>query len=137
MGLNMISRRALLSTAALGGVAILVAGCSADQIAQFEAQWASVAGQIQSTVSVAAGYIPTIESIAATAAGLFGPQYAAIVAASTTAINQVVAALVAVVANLSPPASARLSARLRGSSPNVPVLIGVTKQGVQVAGWKA
>lgn len=133
----MITRRKLLTTTALGATALAVAGCSTTQIATFEAEWATVAGQIQNAVSVAVQYVPTIESIAATAASLFGPQYVALVTAGSAAFNQVVQALVSVVANLTPPASARLGARLRASSPNVPVTIGVTAAGVKVTGWRA
>jgi hypothetical protein len=133
----MITRRKLLTTTALGATALAVAGCSTDQITAFETQWATIAGQIQTAVSVAVKYIPTVESIAATAASLFGPQYVALVTAGSAAFNQVVQALVSVVANLAPPASARLMARLRASSPNVPVTIGVTAAGVKVTGWKA
>lgn len=133
----MMNRRSLLSGAALGAVGLAVAGCSTDQIASFETAWATVAGQIQSAVSTAAAYIPTIESIAATAASLFGPGYAALVQAGSAAFNAIVQTLINVVANLSPPASARLSAKLRASSPALPVTIGVTAAGVPVHGWKA
>jgi hypothetical protein len=133
----MMNRRTLLITTALGATGIAVAGCSTTQIATFEAEWATVAGQVQNAVSIAAKYVPTIESIAATAASLFGPQYVVLVTAGSAAFNQVVQALVSVVANLTPPASARLMVRLRASSPNVPVTIGVTAAGVKVTGWQA
>ena|SRR6185312_4884612 len=133
----MITRRKLLTTTALGAAALTVAGCSTAQITAFETQWASVASLVQQAVSTAAQYIPTIESIAATAASLFGPQYVTLVTAGSAAFNQIVQALVNVVGNLAPPASARLMARLRASSPQVPVTIGRTAAGVMVTGWKA
>ena len=133
----MITRRKLLTTTALGATALAVAGCSTAQITAFETQWASVASLVQQAVSTAAQYIPTIESIAATAASLFGPQYVTLVTAGSAAFNQIVQALVNVVGNLAPPASARLMARLRASSPQVPVTIGRTAAGVMVTGWKA
>jgi hypothetical protein len=133
----MISRRALLTTTALGATALAVAGCSTAQITAFETQWASVASAVQQAVSVAAAYIPTIESVAATAASLFGPQYVTLVQVGSAAFNQVVAVLTNVVANLSPPASAHLMARLRASSPSVPVTIGMTAAGVTVHGWRS
>lgn len=133
----MITRRKLLTTTALGATALAVAGCSTEQITAFETQWASVASLVQQAVSTAAQYVPTIESIAATAASLFGPQYVTLVTAGSAAFNQIVQALVNVVGNLAPPASARLMARLRASSPNVPVTIGRTAAGIVVTGWKA
>lgn len=133
----MITRRKLLTTTALGATALAVVGCSTAQITAFETQWASVASLVQQAVSTAAQYIPTIESIAATAASLFGPQYVTLVTAGSAAFNQIVAALVNVVNNLAPPASARLMARLRASSPQVPVTIGRTAAGIVVTGWKA
>lgn len=133
---NFSRRRALLVGAAAVG-ALALGACSADQIAQAEATWATVAGQIQSAVSVAVGYIPTIESIAETAAGLFGPTYAALVTAGSALFNQIVQTLVNVVGQLSPPAQGRLRVRLRASSPAVPIVIGQTVNGVTVTGWKA
>ena len=132
-----LSRRTLLSGIALGGVGLAVAGCSTTALTNAEAQWASVVSAIQQDVAQAATYIPTIESIAATAAGLFGPQYAALVSIGSAAFNQIVATLTNVVANLTPPAAHALGARLRASSPSVPVTIGVTSTGVTVHGWKA
>ena len=114
---KVINRRSLLSGVALGGIGLAVAGCSTTQLASAEAQWASVVGAIQSAVAGAATYIPTIESIAATAASLFGPQYSALVQIGSAAFNQIVATLTNVVSNLTPPAAARLGARLRASSP--------------------
>lgn len=132
-----ISRRSLLAYTALAGLGVGVAGCTSAQITSFETQWATIAGQIQNAVSVAAQYVPTIESIAATAASLFGPQYVALVTAGSAAFNQIVATLVNIVNNLAPPASAKLATRLRVSSPQVPVTIGVTPSGIKVTGWKA
>jgi len=92
---------------------------------------------IQTAVANASTYVPTVESIIATAASLFGPQYAVIVAAGTAAFNQIVATLVNVVANLSPAASAKLGVRLKASSPQVPVTIGKTPAGVVIHGWRS
>lgn len=135
-----VTRRKFLATSAVlaGGVAL--AGCSAADISNFETQWATVAGQIQQAVAAglaaAQAYIPTIESIAETAAGLFGPTYAAIVTAGSAAFNQIVQTLINVVNSLSPPVQASLRRRLATSSPNVPVAIGTTPAGVPVYGWK-
>lgn len=134
---SVLSRRRLLSGAALLGVGVMAAGCSSAQIDEFKSQWATVAGEIQQAVATAAAYIPTIESIAATAASLFGPGYTAIVTAGSALFNQIVATLTNIVNNLAPPASAKLAARLRTSSPTVPITIGVTPANIKVVGWKA
>lgn len=131
------SRRKFLATAAVLAGGLALAACSSDQIAQAEAEWASIAGDIQSAVAVAASYIPTIESIAATAASLFGPAYVTLVQVGSAAFNQVVTVLENIVANLTPPAAASLRRRLVASSPSVPVAVGVTQLGIQVNGWKA
>jgi hypothetical protein len=131
-----MSRRGMLSTAAVLVAGAALAGCSTTQIATAQADWATIVGNIQAAVAQAATYIPTVESIVETAAGLFGPTYAAIVAAGTAAFNQIVATLSNVVTSLTPAASSRLSARLRASSPLAPVTIGVTSTGVQVTGYK-
>jgi hypothetical protein len=142
--MKMMNRRTLLTGAALGGLGLAVAGCSSTDISSAEASWASVLGNIQSAVatataaiSSATAYIPTIESIVATAANLFGPQYAALVTIGSAAFNQIVATLTNVVNSLVPVASAHLAARLQTSSPNVPVTIGRTSTGVVVHGYKA
>lgn len=141
-----ISRRSLLTSTAVLGAAAL-AGCTTAQITAFQTQWASVAGNIQSAVANVAKYVPTIESIAETAASIAGPQYAAIVTAGSAVFNQIVAALTAVAGVIAPPAaSLRLMARaprpisahlrtLMATTP--PVIIGTTQAGVNVAGWKA
>lgn len=132
----MMNRRTLLTSAALGAGAIALGACSTAQIATAQADWASIVGSIQAAVATAATYIPTVESIAETAAGLFGPTYEALVTAGSAAFNQIVATLTNVVNNLSPVASSRLRVRLSASSPLAPIVIGVTSTGVQVNGYK-
>jgi hypothetical protein len=132
-----VSRRSLLTGVALAGAGIALGACSAAQVQTFETQWATIAGQIQQAVAKAAAYIPTIETIAATAASLFGPEYVALIQVGTAAFNQIVATLTNVVNSLSPPASARLAARLATSSALVPVTIGVTPANIKVVGWHA
>jgi len=124
-----INRRFLLSGAALAGAAIALGACSSQQVATFEADWGAVEDALQSAVAQAAKYVPTVESIVATAASLFGPQYTALVQIGTAAFNQVVTALTNVVGALTRRA-------LATSSPNLPVAIGRTLQGVAVTGWK-
>lgn len=131
-----MNRRAFLTSTAFVGAAA-VTGCTTAQITSLQAGWASVVGQIQQAVANAAAYIPTIESIAATAASLFGPQYSALVQVGTAAFNQIVATLVNVVASLTPPAAARLAVKLSASSPQTPVIIGTTSTGIRVTGWRS
>jgi hypothetical protein len=138
IGAAMNRRSMLMAGVALAG-SLAVAACSQAQVDQFNADWTSVASAIQQGVAEAAQYIPTVESIVSTAAGLFGPQYEALVQIGTAAFNQVVSTLINLVNNLSPPASARLRARLRGSSPRTPIAIGTvtTPNGVvNVVGWQ-
>ena len=131
----MLTRRSLLASAA--PVAVLaVAGCTTAQVTQFQTEWTTVVGAIQNAVATAAQYVPTIESIAATAASLFGPAYTTAVQVGSAAFNTIVATLVNIVNNLTPPASARLHARLKASAPSAAVLIGTTPQGVTVTGFK-
>jgi hypothetical protein len=131
----MLSRRKVLLATAAGGGALALAACSTAQIQQAQADWATLVGEIQAAVAAGAKYVPTIESIAATAASLFGPTYTAIVVAGSAALNQVIAVLENVVNNLTPPASARLKAKLKGTSLSAPVVIGTTPQGVTVTGF--
>jgi hypothetical protein len=89
-----------------------------------------------------AAYVPTIESIIATAANLFGPQYGALVTIGSNYFNQIVATLTNIVTSITPLASAKLHDRLKLSSPYVPVTIGnlpavKTPGGVTVHGYKA
>lgn len=132
-----VSRRKLLTTAAIGAGALALAACSSDQIANDEAEWAAIAGQIQNAVASAAAYIPTIESIAETAASLFGPAYVTLVQVGSAAFNQVVTVLENVVANLSAPVKATVRRKLMASSPSLPVAVGLTPANVTVYGWKA
>ncbi len=128
-----VTRRMLLASAAPAMSLVLMGGTC---LPNFQAQWAAAVGAIQTAVAKYAGYIPAVESIVAEAAALFGPQYSAIVAVGSAALNQVIAVLVQIVNNLSPPASAKLHARLKVSSPNVPVTIGTTPQGIVVVGFR-
>jgi hypothetical protein len=73
----------------------------------------TVAAFIAKAVAKVAQYAPTVESIAATAASLFGAGYGAIVTAGSAAVNTVIAALTNLVTNLPVAASARLKASVR------------------------
>lgn len=128
----MITRRSFLTSTAVVG-AVAVAGCATTG----STTWATIVSQIQSAVATAAQYIPTIESIAATAASLFGPQYTAIVQFGSAAFNQIVSVLTNIINTAPPAAAARRMARLSASSPQNPVVIGVTSTGVTVTGWRA
>lgn len=134
-----LSRRNLLMNAPLVGAAIgglALGGCSTTQIAAFESTWTQVVDTVQADVAAAAKFVPTVESIAATAASLFGPQWQGAVTAGTAVVNAIVTAITAAVTTLTPPASAALRARLRASSVSSPVAIGTTPQGVPVRGYR-
>jgi len=121
-----MTRRKLLSSAVIGGGAVGLAACTTAQISTFETSWTAFVDQVQGLVNNAAGYIPIVESIAATMASLFGPTWTSAVALGTAVLNQVVGVLTSVVTNLAPPAVASLRSRLRKSSLRLPVIIGVT-----------
>jgi hypothetical protein len=134
---KVVSRRSLLAGGAMLGAGVALAGCSTAQIQQAVSDWNNVVTVIQNAVSTGAAYIPTVETIAAEAASLFGPAYEAIVVAGSTALNQVIADLEGAVNGLSPAASVALHTKLRASSPGAPIAIGVApKSGVQVIGYK-
>jgi hypothetical protein len=136
---NILTRRSLLSSVAAGSATLALAGCATSTNPTTGAVTVglspAVADFIQSAVAAAAKYIPTIESIAATAASLFGPAFGTAVQIGTAALNQVIAVLTNVVTSLVPAASARLKGRLRGSSAITPVTIGTTPAGVVVQGY--
>lgn len=137
---NVTNRRAFLSGAALLAGGLALAGCSSTQIASAETTWNQVVDAVQSGVSTAAAYIPTVESIAAAAAGLFGTQYQSLVTLGSAALNQVIASLVGAIGSLTPVVASAVRRRLATSSRGLPVPIGVivTPAGqVAVNGYKA
>jgi len=107
-----LSRRKLLSGIAPGAL-IVVAGCSTAQIADFTTQWAAAQAWIAQQVQSITNVLPTIESIAATAAGLFGPTYEALVAAGSALANTVVATITAVINAAAPPATPAASSKYK------------------------
>jgi hypothetical protein len=129
-----LSRRKLLMSAATLSTAV-VAGCATNPTTGQPELDPAVIDAVQSGVAAVAQYIPAVESIAATAASLFGPGYAALVQVGSSALNALIQALAGLVTNLTPPASARLHARLRAAGPNVPVVIGKIG-GVTVVGYR-
>lgn len=131
----LMNRRALFMAGA-GAIALVLPGCATNPTTGVWGLSPSVLDAIQKGVAFAAQYIPTVESIAATAASLFGPTYAAIVQAGSAALNQIIAALVAAVSRLSVMAKRRLRTRLRASSPSAPVFIGTTNSGVNIVGYR-
>lgn len=120
-----MNRRSLLSGAAMLAGGLALAGCSSAQITSAETTWNQVVDAIQSGVSTAASYIPTVESIAAAAAGLFGTQYQALVTLGSAALNQVISSLIGAVGSLTPIAASAMRRALASSSRGLPVSIGV------------
>jgi hypothetical protein len=94
----------------------------------------SVIDFIQAAVNIGARYVPTVETIAAVAASLFGPQWVTIVQVGSAAINALIQSLQNVL-NVQPPP---VQARLRGfmaANPGTPVVIG-TIHGITVLGYR-
>lgn len=118
-----MSRRHLLAGAALL-TAASVGGCVTNPATGQPELSPAVIDFVTNTVATVAKYIPAAESIAATAAALFGPGYATIVQIGSAAINTLISALESVVGNLSPTQSARLMSKLRATAPNVLIPIG-------------
>jgi hypothetical protein len=128
-----ISRRKLLSSAAVGIPAITVSGCglfkqNANGSYGLSAQ---AIAYIQDAVNLAASYVPSVESIAAIVA-TFIPGGAAVVQVGSTFINQVIGYLENLVAN-PPTLGARLGshayARFKLATPSATNLVGYTKVG--------
>jgi len=113
--------------------AISLAGCATNPTTGAIGLSAGISDFIQAAVAAAAKYVPTVESIVATAASLFGAQYSAIVQIGTAAINSLISTLVSIVGTLP---SATLRAMLAGSSPLAPVVIGTTSGGIVVTGFR-
>lgn len=134
---TMKSRRGFLTTAAVLAGGIALAGCSSAQITEAQTEWATIVGQVQSAVATGAQYIPTVESIAATAASLFGPEYTALVTVGSAALNSLITTLESVLTAATPAVVASARRRLASSSRSVPVAVGVTPEGISVIGWKA
>ena len=135
-----LTRRRALRSMLFGGVAagaaFMTSGCglftqNADGSYGLSA---AVIAFVQNAVNTVAGYIPAIESIAATAASLFGSGYSAIVALGSAALNQVIAYLQNLVAN-PPIVGARYGARayrMAGAAVSSGTLVGYTRNGVPV-----
>ena len=120
-----VSRRHLLATAAaVVAVGSAVAGCATNATTGQPELNPAVIDFISNAVATAAKYLPSVESIASIAAALFGPGYATIVQIGSQAINTVISALISAVSNLTPPAQARLRAKLRATAPGLQVPIG-------------
>lgn len=119
-----LSRRNLLGTIALLGGGIELGACTTNPTTGQVGLNPAVIDFITSAVATVAQYLPSAESIAATAAALFGPGYAAIVQIGSSAINTVIAALESAVSGLSQPAQARLMAKLKASASTLLVNIG-------------
>jgi hypothetical protein len=134
-----MSRRKLLSTAAVGVPAIALAGCglfTQNANGSYGLSAAAISF-IQTAVNIANQYVPSAESIAAIVAS-FIPGGASVVTIGSTAINEVIAYLENIVA--SPPT---LGAKLKAtggaaySQFNLPTppsskLVGYAKNGLPI-----
>lgn len=136
---SMTRRNMLVLAAGVSATAATLAGCVTNPATGQPELDPTVIDAIQNAVATVAQYIPSVESIAATAAGLFGPGYATIVQIGSAAINTLVSTLESAVSNLTPAAQGRLHARLRASAPSMAVSIGsimVNGQTITVTGYK-
>lgn len=118
--MNSLSRRNLLTLSASGAVlaAAGLAGCATSTnpttgVTTYGLD-PSVITTITNAVNAIASYAPTIESIAATAAGLFGPAYSAIVTVGSSAVNAVITALTNLIPSLPVGAKVRFGATPTG-----------------------
>lgn len=131
----MFSRRQLLVTSSVGLAGTALGACTLFQ-KNADGSYglsASVIATIQSAVQKVANYVPAVESIAATAASLFGPAYSGAVSLATAAINQVISALSNLVA--SPPKLGATTGTVYakfGIAQPTSLLVGYTAKGVPV-----
>lgn len=159
----MLSRRSLLVSAAPAVFAAAALGGCSNQFGTIAlgpsgitvSLSTAVIDAIQTDVAAAAKYVPTAESIAAEAASLFGPAATTLVTVGSTYLNEIIAALEALVQSPSVtvpiaavPASARLfaarfhrmGAGLRAAAPAQSagqVLVGYSKSGIAVYAYAA
>ena|ERR1700722_1442532 len=102
----MLTRRSLLSSGAAGVASVTLAACATTidpttGATTYGLSPATIAF-IQNAVSLVKQYVPTLESIAGTAASLFGPQFAAVVSVGSAAINAVINTLIDLVPGAAP-----------------------------------
>ena len=133
--MNLTRREALSKGSLAVGGAIALAGCAATTVNGVTTYGLdpTVVTFIQDAVSAVSKYVPAIESIAATAAALFGPAYTALVTAGSAAVNTVISDLENLVPSL-PVGKAKMYAKYRAmATPSMGgTFIGYTKQGVPV-----
>ncbi len=133
----MFTRRMML----LSGVCVPLAGCTATQIAQFQAQWSNFVDQVNAILRVGCGSIPgfiaTANSIEAVVTAFY-PSGAMAIAAGAAAVQAVAGAICSMVPS-APPAALRSKLR-RAATTNIPTVVGnVTINGrvIPVTGYGA
>ena len=137
--MNLTRREALSKGSLAVGGAIALAGCAVStnpttgQVTYGLS--ADVIAFIQDAVSAVSKYVPAIESIAGTAASLFGSAYTAVVIAGSAAVNTIISDLENLVPTL-PVGGAKgkyhAMAMAIAESSVAGTFIGYTKQGVPV-----
>lgn len=140
-----VTRRQALRNAMLGGAAViggsvLLAGCVTNPAGGYELNPAfidAVISTLQSGCAVGTAFIPTASSIAAVVAALFGPAAVATVQFVSGAITAVANEICSAVPPASSLSMTHLHARLRVSSREVPVLIGTSRHGVKIIGYRS
>lgn len=113
--------------AAISGAALLLAGCST---AQITADAATIEADIQAGSAALCGIVPTIGTILAIAGAVTGTSD--VITIANTGIS-------AIEADVCSAAPAAASARLRALPlrSGVPAVIGTSKHGVTVSGWRS
>lgn len=118
-----MTRRKLLTVAPVGVAAVGLAACSTSQLASVEAGLTNFYNDVQAGVNAAQSFIPAIDSIAETAAGLFGPAWQTTVTFGINLVNQVIASIEAALNNVPAPAAAAKLKRM-GAAHGTLVTIG-------------
>lgn len=127
----MLSRRLFLAAAAPLAVAVGLGGCVTNPTTGQEELSPQVIDFIQNGVAALQQFVPSVESIVATAVGLFGPGYTTLVQIGSAAINTLISALASAVSNLTTSARLRLRALLKAAAPATAVNIGTINVGGQ------
>lgn len=135
-----MNRRTLLRTSAMGVVALSAFGLSACgniDWTQVQAAWNKfvddVTAQVAAGCNLVQGFIPTVETVAATVAALFGPAAETTVAGIGGAVNAVAQTLCSAMPKQ--PAQAFL-AKLESSTEVAPITIGTVNVGPLNGGGK-
>jgi phage-related protein len=135
---TVLARRKFLF-ASVGAASLAALGACTTSTTNIATEWSNFVDQVNQVLAAGCSsgltFLATAESIASVVASLYGPGGTAIVGTISGAVTAVATDICSAVPANNPPASAALKAKLKGSSPGLPVTIGVTKHGVTVVGY--